>query len=190
MSQTGPRVAVVGSGAWGTTMAAHIGRREPVALVCRSADTAGVIAATRRNERRLPGIDLPRDLIATADPSAVASAELVVLAVPSAHLRTVVGALGPVIRSDADVLSLVKGIEQGTLMRPSEVIADAAGIEGLRIAALSGPNLAPEIARRRPASAVAMRSRGRSIPGSRRSFRRVAAMTPAVSADRQTRATG
>ena len=147
-------VAVVGSGAWGTTIAALIGRREPVALVCRTAETARAISGTRRHERRLPGIDLPRDLVATADASIVSAVELVVLAVPSAHLRGVVGSLAPLVPPDADVLSLVKGIEQGSLMRMSEVIADAGGIDIARVAALSGPNLAPEIARRRPASAV------------------------------------
>jgi glycerol-3-phosphate dehydrogenase (NAD(P)+) len=154
MSDRAPRVAVVGSGAWGTTIATLTGRREPVALVCRSAETASVIAATGRHERRLPGIDLPRDLVATADPAVVAGVDLVVLAVPSAYLRGVVGAMADHIPPAADILSLVKGIERGSLMRMSEVIADAAGIEAARIAALSGPNLALEIARRRPASAV------------------------------------
>jgi glycerol-3-phosphate dehydrogenase (NAD(P)+) len=154
VSAVPPRIAVVGSGAWGTTIAALIGRREPVALVCRSPETAAAIAATRRHERRLPGIDLPRDLAPTTDPTAIGDAELVVLAVPSAHLRSVVTGLGEAIPTEADVLSLVKGIEQDSLLRMSEVIAEAAGIDPGRVAALSGPNLALEIARRRPASAV------------------------------------
>jgi glycerol-3-phosphate dehydrogenase (NAD(P)+) len=147
-------VAVVGSGAWGTTIAALIGRQEPVALLCRSADTAATIQASRRNERRLPGIDLPSGLTATADAGVLEDAGLVILAVPSAHLRTVISGLADSIPASADVLSLVKGIEQGTLLRMSEVIADAGTIDAARVAALSGPNLALEIARRRPASAV------------------------------------
>ncbi len=154
MTTTTPGVAVVGSGAWGTTIAALIGRREPVALICRSAETATAIVETRRNERRLPGIDLPRDLMATTDASVLADVDLVVLAVPSAHLRGTLAALAPLIPREADVLSLVKGIEQGSLLRMSEVITDAGGIDAARVAALSGPNLALEIARRRPASAV------------------------------------
>jgi glycerol-3-phosphate dehydrogenase (NAD(P)+) len=148
------RVAVVGSGAWGTTIATLIGRREPVALVCRSAETAALINATRRHERRLPGIDLPRDLVATTDPAAVASTELVVFAAPSSHLRSTVAAIAPYLPADADLLSLVKGVERDSLLRMSEVIAEAGRIDPRRIAALSGPNLALEIARRRPASAV------------------------------------
>lgn len=151
---TAARVAVVGSGAWGTTIATLVGRREPVSLVCRSAGTADAIRATRRHERRLPGIDLPRDLAATTDPAVVADAELVAFAVPSAHLRETVSRVAPHLRPDADVLSLVKGVEQGSLLRMSQVIAAAGGIAPSRVAALSGPNLALEIARRRPASAV------------------------------------
>jgi glycerol-3-phosphate dehydrogenase (NAD(P)+) len=149
-----PGVAVVGSGAWGTTIATLLGRREPVALICRSAETARLIRETGRHERRLPGIDLPRDLVATTDPSVLGGVDLVVVAVPSAYLRGVIASIAGLIPPGADILSLVKGIEQGSLMRMSDVIADAAAIEPARIAALSGPNLALEIARRRPASAV------------------------------------
>jgi glycerol-3-phosphate dehydrogenase (NAD(P)+) len=154
MSEGSPAVVVVGSGAWGTTIASLVGRREPVALLCRSAATADEIQATRRNERRLPGIDLPSGLLATPDASAVENAELLILAAPSAHLRSVTSAIAARIPPTADILSLVKGIERDSLLRMSEVIAEAAGLDGSRVAALSGPNLALEIARRRPASAV------------------------------------
>jgi glycerol-3-phosphate dehydrogenase (NAD(P)+) len=116
--------------------------------------------ATRRNERRLPGIELPPRIRITADPEALAGAEdLVILAVPSAFLRATVERVAPVIPASADVLSVVKGLERETLLRMTEVIADAsaaagAPIEAGRIAALSGPNLAQEIARGLPASAV------------------------------------
>ena len=84
----GPRVAVVGAGAWGTTLARVIARAEPVTLLCHSEATAAAIAATGRNERRLPGVDLPRSVIATADVAALAAAtDLVIFAAPSAHLR-------------------------------------------------------------------------------------------------------
>jgi glycerol-3-phosphate dehydrogenase (NAD(P)+) len=150
-----PPVAVVGAGAWGTTLAALIARKEPVTLVCHRADVADDINSTHRNERRLPGIDLPVELTATADPAALADAtELVLIGVPTPHLRSVMRSIAPVIPPAADVLSLVKGIETGSLYRPSEVIADAGGIDPARIAALSGPNLASEIAQGLPASAV------------------------------------
>jgi len=152
---TSPRVAVVGAGAWGTTLAAIVGREEPVILVCRTEATAEAIRRDRRNERRLPGIDLPEAIVATADPASIAgAADLVIVAVPSARVREVVGSVAPHLAASADVLSVVKGLEPGTLLRMSEVIAQAAGIPPGRIAALSGPNLALEIARGLPASAV------------------------------------
>jgi len=155
LTDAAPTVAVVGAGAWGTTLAAIVGKREPVLLVTHRPDVAADINASHRNERRLPGIDLPETLVATADPSALVSAtDLVIIAVPSSHLRRVVGRIAPSIPSSADVLSVVKGLEKGSLLRMSEVIADAGGLDPHRIAALSGPNLATEIAQGLPASAV------------------------------------
>ncbi len=152
---SGPTVAVVGAGAWGTTLAAIVARREPALLVTRRPEVAEEINATHRNERRLPGIDLPDDLVATANAAEIAGAtDLVIFASPSRHLRSVVEEAAPHIPPGADVLSVVKGLEAGSLLRMSEVIADAGGVEPARIAALSGPNLASEIARGLPASAV------------------------------------
>ena len=88
------RVAVIGSGAWGTTLALILARSEPVVLLCQSAETAERLSAERRNERRLPGIDLPAAIRPTADPDALASADLVIVAVPSSHLRETIGRLG------------------------------------------------------------------------------------------------
>ena len=155
-----PRVAVVGSGAWGTTLALLVARAEPVTLLSHSPDTAARIAETRQNERRLPGVELPPRIHVTADPGELATAaDLVILAVPSAHLRSTVERVAQSIAESADVLSVVKGLESETLLRMTEVIADASAaagsaIEPQRIAALSGPNLAQEIARGLPASAV------------------------------------
>ncbi len=151
----GPRVAVVGAGAWGTTLARVVARMEPVTLLCHSPETAARIRETGRNEARLPGVDLPTGVVATADPSALAAAtDLVLFAAPSAHLRSMVGAVAPFLDPGADLLSVVKGLERGTLLRMSEVIAEAAGVPIARVAALSGPNLAAEVARNLPASAV------------------------------------
>lgn len=151
----GPRVAVVGAGAWGTTLARVVARSEPVTLLCHSPETAARIAATGRNEARLPGVDLPPAVVPTADPAALLDAtDLVVFATPSAHLRAMVETVAPSLAPGADLLSVVKGLEQGTLLRMSLVIAEAAGVDVGRIAALSGPNLAAEVARNLPASAV------------------------------------
>jgi glycerol-3-phosphate dehydrogenase (NAD(P)+) len=150
-----PRVAVVGAGAWGTTLAALIGRVEPVTLVCHSPATAEAINRDHRNERRLPGIELPPAIQATPDVGAVAAAsDLVIFAVPSLHLREVAREAGPHLPPGADVLSVAKGLEAGTYRRMTQLIGESAGVESGRLAALSGPNLAPEIARGLPASAV------------------------------------
>ena len=151
----GPAVAVVGSGAWGTTLARLVARVEPVTLLCHSPETAARIAATGRNEARLPGVDLPRTVIATADPAALRTATgLVIFAAPSAHLRSTVEACAPFLAPGADRLSVVKGLERDTLLRMSEVVAEASGVPASRVAALSGPNLAAEVARNLPTSAV------------------------------------
>ena len=150
-----PRVAVVGAGAWGTTLAVMVGRVEPVILLAHDEAAASRIGAARENERRLPGIRLPDAVMVTADPMAIAGAvDLVVFAVPSNHLRATVERVAAHLAPGADVLSVVKGLEPGSLLRMSEVIADAAAVGPRRVAALSGPNLASEIARGLPASAV------------------------------------
>ncbi len=100
-------------------------------------------------------MDLPPTVFATADPAALGDAtDLVIFATPSAHLRTTVESVGPSLQASADIVSVVKGLEGGTLLRMSEVIAEAGTVPAGRIAALSGPNLAAEIARNLPASAV------------------------------------
>ena len=150
-----PRVAVVGAGAWGTTLAILIGRVEPVVLLAHDDAAAARIDAARENERRLPRIELPPEVQVTADAAALADAvDLVIVAVPSNHLRASLAVVAPHVAPSADVLSVVKGLEPGSLLRMSQVIAEAAGVGARRVAALSGPNLASEIARGLPASAV------------------------------------
>ena len=152
---TEPRVAIVGAGAWGTTLAILIGRVEPVVLVAHDEEAAARIHSARENERRLPGLALPGNVIISADPAALAGAvDLVVFAVPSSHLRSTVERVRDSLPGSADVLSVVKGLERDSLLRMSQVIATAGGLSPRRVAALSGPNLAVEIARGLPASAV------------------------------------
>ena len=74
MSDAAPTVAVVGAGAWGTTLAAILAKREPVVLVTHRAEVAAEIDRSHRNERRLPGIDLPENLVASADPDVLRGA--------------------------------------------------------------------------------------------------------------------
>jgi glycerol-3-phosphate dehydrogenase (NAD(P)+) len=148
------RVAVVGAGAWGTTLAVLVGQQEPVVLLAHTEAAAATLAGDRENRQRLPGISLPERVRPTANPMDIGNADLVVVAVPSAHIRAVIDQVRAAIPASADVLSVAKGIEAGTLLRMTEVIAEAGGIDPRRIAALSGPNLAGEIARGLPASAV------------------------------------
>ena len=148
------RVAVVGAGAWGTTLAVLVARNEPVVLLARDHDTAARIDEARENERRLPGVKLPAEVGVSSDVDAVAGADLIVYAVPSSHLRSTVARTAASVPTSADILSVVKGLERGSLLRMSEVIAAGGGFAPRRIAGLSGPNLAAEIARGLPASAV------------------------------------
>ncbi|AQA21439.1 NAD-dependent glycerol-3-phosphate dehydrogenase family protein [Rhodococcus sp. MTM3W5.2] len=101
------------------------------------------------------GIALPPSLSATSDHRvALEGADIVVLAVPSQSLRENLGAWAPSIEPDSTLLSLAKGIESGTLMRMSQVISQVAGADPSRVAVLSGPNLAREIAVEQPAATV------------------------------------
>jgi glycerol-3-phosphate dehydrogenase (NAD(P)+) len=150
-----PPVAVIGAGGWGTTLAILLAARGPVTLLARDPADAARMTATRVNARHLSGIPLPEPVRVTADDASLESAtDLVVVAVPSRHLRATVARLAPRFAPGATLLSVAKGIEHGSLARMSEVIAaEVPGAAG-RIAALSGPNLAPEIARGLPASSV------------------------------------
>jgi glycerol-3-phosphate dehydrogenase (NAD(P)+) len=150
-----PRVAIVGAGAWGTTLASLVAEREPVLLLAHRGEVAEEIRREHRNGARLPGVDLPDAVVASADPASLTTAvDLVVFAVPSSHLRVVVERVAPFVPASADLLSVVKGLETGSLLRMTEVIAQAGRFASARVAALSGPNLALEIARGLPASAV------------------------------------
>ncbi|MFZ2501079.1 MAG: NAD(P)H-dependent glycerol-3-phosphate dehydrogenase [Nocardioides sp.] len=152
----GEKVAVFGAGSWGTAFSIILadaghevtiwGRREEV---CERINTEHV------NSDYLPGIDLPTTITATHDPErAVAGAQVVVLAVPSQTLRANLTEWAPVLPADSVMVSLMKGVELGSLKRMSEVIAELTDAGPERIAVVSGPNLSKEIARREPAASV------------------------------------
>jgi glycerol-3-phosphate dehydrogenase (NAD(P)+) len=151
----GPTRAVVGAGTWGTTLALRLSRRGPVILLARDEAHAERLRSDRENRRYLPGVPLRDGISVSADPGALAAAtELVVLAVPSAALRETARLIAPSVAPEAVLLSVAKGLEQDSLLRMSEVLAaEVSGAAG-RVAALSGPNLALEIARGLPAGAV------------------------------------
>jgi glycerol-3-phosphate dehydrogenase (NAD(P)+) len=148
------RIAVMGSGSWGTAFAMVLADADnEVVIWGRDAGLAEAITTQHENPRYQPGIPLPPAISATADPrAAVAEAEVVVLAVPAQSLRANLSSWTQHLRDDAVLVSLMKGIEQGTTLRMSEVAAEVAGIPAQRVAVVSGPNLAREIALRQPAA--------------------------------------
>lgn len=155
MAGAGPAVAVVGAGAWGTTLATLLARTGRVTLLARDEAHAARLRDDRENRRYLPGIPLEDGIEVTADATSMADADkLVVLAVPAAAMRSTVAPLARHLASDAVLLSVAKGIESDSLMRMTQVIAFEVPGSSARVAALSGPNLAPEIARGLPAGAV------------------------------------
>lgn len=151
------KVCVLGAGSWGTTFAKVLadGGSE-VTLWARRTEVAREIRETNRNSDYLPGINLPAALIATDRIEvALAGAEQVFVAVPSQHLRAHLEAATPHIGAEALVVSLMKGVEVHSGLRMSEVFRDVGGFSDERIAVVSGPNLALEIAREQPTAAVA-----------------------------------
>jgi glycerol-3-phosphate dehydrogenase (NAD(P)+) len=151
-----PCVAVLGAGAWGTTLAALLaGQGVLTRLWVREPEVAAQIQATRVNERFLSGVMLPPALHATPDISeALAGAHLLVLAVPSRWMRASCREFAAVLGPQAlPVVTVTKGLEIETGKRMSEVIAEELPHLSA-IAALSGPNLAREIALGQPAATV------------------------------------
>ena len=150
------RVAVLGTGSWGTAFGKVLADAgADVQLWARRSELAAAINATHENPDYLPGIALPHHLTATDDAEAcVAGAEFVVLAVPSQSLRTNLAAIAHALDGDSVLVSLMKGVELGTTKRMSEVICEVADVPLERVAIVTGPNLAKEIASGQPAAAV------------------------------------
>jgi glycerol-3-phosphate dehydrogenase (NAD(P)+) len=150
------RVAVVGAGSWGTTVAALAATTNPTVLWARRAELCEAINKRSENDEYLPGHRLPYTVRAVDDlAEAVESAEVVVMGVPSHGFRQVFRELAPSIPAGVPILSLTKGIEQGTMRRMTQIIAEEApDIDPVRVGVLTGPNLAREIIEGFPAAAV------------------------------------
>ncbi|MGO8882265.1 MAG: NAD(P)H-dependent glycerol-3-phosphate dehydrogenase [Streptosporangiaceae bacterium] len=146
----------MGAGSWGTTFAQVLcDAGTPATLWCRRPQLAEEINATQQSPDYLPGLTLPDALRATADPvQALDGADLVVLAMPAQTLRQNLGHWAGLLPPGTLQVSLIKGIELGTCYRMSEVIAEVTGASADRIAVVSGPNLAREIAERQYAATV------------------------------------
>ena len=149
-------VAVLGSGSWGTTFAKVLAEGgADVTLWARRPELAREITESKRNSDYLPGINLPRTLVATTDvAAALAGAEQVYLSVPSQTLRENLAAVRDLVPRGVPVISLMKGVEKATGLRMSQVIEQELDIDPDLIAVASGPNLALEIAKRQPTAAV------------------------------------
>ncbi|MEY4170196.1 MAG: hypothetical protein RLZ94_1269 [Actinomycetota bacterium] len=147
------RVAVMGSGSWGTAFAMILADAGgDVVMWSRDADIARQINDEHVNERYHPGIRLPAGLRATSDErEALDGAPLVVLAVPAQSLRDNLARWRDDLAPGSVLVSLMKGIESGTTLRMSQVIEEVAQVPPARVAVVSGPNLAREIALRQPA---------------------------------------
>lgn len=150
------RVAVFGTGSWGTAFAAVLADAgNEVRLWGRRAALVEAINTTRVNADYLPDLVLPQEIEATDDPAqALAGADLVVLAVPSQRLRENLTGWAGLIGPDVSIVSLMKGIELGTSLRMTEVVQQVTGADPARLAVVSGPNLAREIAAKQPAASV------------------------------------
>lgn len=148
--------AVLGSGAWGTTFAQVLADAGcTVRLWGRNADVAQQITTEHVNGRYLPGVELPESISATTDVAeALDGVDLVVVAIPSQSARATLEPLRGLVPPTAVAVSLMKGVELSTDRRMSEVVAEALDIDAGRVAVVSGPNLAGEIARRQPTATV------------------------------------
>jgi glycerol-3-phosphate dehydrogenase (NAD(P)+) len=149
------RIAVIGSGSWGTALAVHLAQiGHEVRLWGRDPALVAALAVRRENDVYLPGVGLPEGVTPVADVvEALAGVSIVLLAVPSHGLRGVLAPMEPGVTPGTLVVSAVKGIEEQTLLRVSEILraslprADA-------VAVLSGPSFAIELARGLPTAVV------------------------------------
>lgn len=150
------QVAVMGAGSWGTTVAkvfADAGNE--VRLWARRAEVADDVRDNHRNSAYLGDIELPAAMTATTDPAeALSGAEIVVLGVPSQSLRENLQNWKELIGPDASLVSLAKGIEHSSGLRMSQLISEVAEVPSERVAVLTGPNLAREVAQGQPAATV------------------------------------
>ncbi len=150
------RAAVLGAGAWGTTFAAVLADAgTEVTLWGRDDDVVRSIRDTRRHESAVPGVDLPAGIVPTTDvEEALAGADLVAVALPAQRVRDIIAPFATLVPSGAVAVSLMKGIELGTHARMSEVLSEVWALPSERVAVVSGPNLAREIAQRQPTATV------------------------------------
>ncbi|MBI2862675.1 MAG: NAD(P)-dependent glycerol-3-phosphate dehydrogenase [Chloroflexi bacterium] len=152
-----PEVTVIGPTSWGITLAVIMAQKGlPVSLWCRSESEAQALNSPRESRQRLPGIPFPQTLTVTANlQEAMDGSRLVLLAVPSQRMRDNAKRIAPYITHEMLIMSASKGLELGTALRMSQVLCSELGQEhASRCCALSGPNLAREVAQGLPSATV------------------------------------
>lgn len=152
------RIAVIGAGSWGTTLAILLSDNgHSITLWCFEPDDAEEMASIRENLKFLPGISFPDSLVVTNDlQAALHEAEAIVTAVPTQFLRSVAQKFSDLNLRDVAIINVAKGIENGTLMTVSEILVDCLPTLHLeQVATLSGPSFAEEVARHIPTAVVA-----------------------------------
>ncbi|WP_405562811.1 NAD(P)-dependent glycerol-3-phosphate dehydrogenase [Streptomyces phaeochromogenes] len=150
------RAAVFSAGSWGTAVAKILADAGTDVIVhARRSEIADAINTTHRNPGYFPDIALPAALAATTDPAAaLAGADFLVLSIPAQTLRSNLAVWAPQIGPGTVIVSLMKGIEQDSHLRASQIITEVTGVSADRVAVLSGPNLAREIMDGQPAAAT------------------------------------
>jgi glycerol-3-phosphate dehydrogenase (NAD(P)+) len=149
------RIAVIGAGAWGTALAIALGRNHghAIRLWANEPDVVESVSARRVNQRFLPGFEIPASVDATNDlQAALAGTEIVVSVMPSQYCRALFERMAPSLSPQTLLVSCTKGLENGTLLRMSELISDVLRERKFtpRVGALSGPSFAKEVARGDP----------------------------------------
>lgn len=146
------KAAVVGSGGWGTALAMALCRNgHDTVLWSHNRDKANQLSKCRENPM-LPGIQLPEELSISGDDTCVLGCELVVIACPSVHIRSVCRRIAPYLQENAVMVSVTKGIEPDTFMRMSQIVEEETK---RRTVALTGPSHAEEVARQIPTGCLA-----------------------------------
>lgn len=148
-------MTVLGSGGWGTAVAVHLARmnRHTVRMWCLTEETAKELRDTRQNARLLPGVELPESLhISASEAVATENSDVWIFAIPTVYLKSAAQRFQQYCQPTTKILSLTKGIENATFLRPTEILA--AHLPSREIAVLSGPSHAEEVAKGFPTSVV------------------------------------
>jgi glycerol-3-phosphate dehydrogenase (NAD(P)+) len=150
------KFVILGDGAWGTAVALLLAqnREHQVTLWSAREENARILREHRENLRLLPGVAIPETVELTTDiHAAVARADLYIAAIPTVHLRETLLSIKPALRKECPVVSLAKGLEIQTLLRPTEILRQVVGVQ--HVAVLSGPSHAEEVSRGKPTTVVA-----------------------------------